>query len=149
MRLMFDEEEPMAFGMLRREVDMANAPLERNDTRSRLVGRLGDVDLAEGTAVLLHPGGHRTRVRFPHDLATLAQAGSSANVVATGVFDSHGAFVIDSIDPTVDYYRNPTADELAAEQDVGRLRLNDLPSVSVNEEEIEEIMADLRRLRGR
>jgi hypothetical protein len=38
---------------------------------------------------------------------------------------------------------------LAAEQDVGSLRLNDLPSVSVNEEEIEEIMADLRRLRGR
>jgi hypothetical protein len=116
-----------------------------------------EVDFKDRTAEVYDATGKMTRVRFPEGMAEQVKAASRMQVIALGEseVDDHGrvrSFDIEDLavsdDIPDDFWMDPSLEELIRRQDVRPITsVRDFVAASFSEEEVDDILSDLRGLR--
>jgi hypothetical protein len=125
--------------------------------RSRLVGRVLEVDFKDKTAEVWDASGKMTRVRFPEELADTLQTVARMQIVIDGDAEtddlgrtrSFDIKEVATIDIKDDFWKNPSLEELVRQQNVKPLgSASDLAAPSFADEDVDALIADIRALRS-
>lgn len=150
-RVVLQPDAAMVFHAL--EVESAPAPRQRK----RIVGRLLEIDFKDRTAEIWDSSNRMTKVTFDESLSDSLKASARLQVVVEGneEIDSHGRVrrlqlaEVSPLDlPDVDFWRNPTIEDLVREQGIRPIEsISDLVAESFFDEDPAEIISELSNLK--